>query len=143
MQVARAAEVEKLHRWRSMGSRNVAYTEGWALYAEKLGFDLGLYKDPFQHYGHLQAELFRAARLVVDTGIHAYNWPRDKAIAYMAGQGGLDQDFAVSEVDRYFSNPSQASDTCSASASSSSCAPVRRGPRSEIRCARFPCRRDR
>ena len=108
MQVARAAEMEKLHPWRSMGSRNVAYSEGWALYAEKLGFDLGLYKDPFQHYGHLQAELFRAARLVVDTGIHAYNWPRDKAIAYMAGQGGLDQDFAVSEVDRYFSNPSQA-----------------------------------
>ena len=91
-----------------MGSRNVAYSEGWALYAEKLGFDLGLYKDPFQHYGHLQAELFRAARLVVDTGIHAYNWQRDKAIAYMAGRGGLDQDFAVSEVDRYFSNPSQA-----------------------------------
>ena len=108
MQIARAAEMEKLHPWRSMGSRNVAYSEGWALYAEKLGFDLGLYKDPFQHYGHLQAELFRAARLVVDTGIHAYNWPRDKAIAYMAGQGGLDQDFAVSEVDRYFSNPSQA-----------------------------------
>jgi uncharacterized protein (DUF885 family) len=108
MQIARAAEMEKLHPWRSMGSRNVAYGEGWALYAEKLGFDLGLYKDPFQHYGHLQAELFRAARLVVDTGIHAYNWPRDKAIAYMAGQGGLDQDFAASEVDRYFSNPSQA-----------------------------------
>ena len=108
MQVARATEMEKLHPWRSMGSWNVAYGEGWALYAEKLGFGLGLYRDPYQHYGHLQAELFRAARLVVDTGIHAYNWPRDKAIAYMAGQGGVDQNFAVSEVDRYFSNPSQA-----------------------------------
>jgi uncharacterized protein (DUF885 family) len=108
MQVARASEVEGLHPWRRMGSWNVAYGEGWALYAEKLGFDLGLYKDPYQHYGHLQAELFRAARLVVDTGIHFYEWPRDKAIEYMTGQGGVDQDFAVSEVDRYFSNPSQA-----------------------------------
>ena len=108
MQIARATEVEGLHPWRSMGSYNSVYGEGWALYAETLGFDLGLYKDPYQHYGHLQAQLFRAARLVVDTGIHAYNWPRDKAIAYMSGQGGVDQDFAVSEVDRYFSNPSQA-----------------------------------
>jgi uncharacterized protein (DUF885 family) len=108
MQIARATEVEGLHPWRSMGSYNSVYGEGWALYAETLGFDLGLYKDPYQHYGHLQAQLFRAARLVVDTGIHAYNWPRDKAIAYMGGQGGVDQDFAVSEVDRYFSNPSQA-----------------------------------
>lgn len=108
MQIARATEVENLHAWRSMGNWVVAYSEGWALYAEKLGFDLGLYKDPYQHYGHLQAELFRAARLVVDTGIHAYNWPRDKAIAYMRTQGGVDDDFAVSEVDRYFSNPAQA-----------------------------------
>jgi uncharacterized protein (DUF885 family) len=108
MQVARATEMENLHPWRSMGSRNVAYGEGWALYAETLGFDLGLYKDPYQHYGHLQAQLFRAARLVVDTGIHAFNWPRDRAIAYMRGQGGTDEHFAVSEVDRYFSNPSQA-----------------------------------
>lgn len=108
MQIARAAEMQELHPWRSMGSRSVAYSEGWALYAEKLGFDLGLYRDPYQHYGHLQAELFRAARLVVDTGIHAYNWPRARAIEYMAKQGGVDADFAVSEVDRYFSNPSQA-----------------------------------
>ena len=108
MQVARVAEIESLHPWRSMGSWNVAYGEGWALYAERLGFDMGLYTDPYQHYGHLQAELFRAARLVVDTGIHYYNWPRDKAIEYMAGQGGVDNDFAMSEADRYFSNPSQA-----------------------------------
>ena len=108
MQVARATEVEGLHPWRSMGSWNVAYGEGWALYAETLGFDLGLYKDPYQQYGHVQAQLFRAARLVVDTGIHAYNWPREQAIAFLAIQGGVDKEFAVSEVDRYFSNPSQA-----------------------------------
>ena len=70
--------------------------------------DLGFYIDPYQRYGNLQAQLFRAARLVVDTGIHAYDWPRDKAIAYMEGQGGTDRKFAVSEVDRYFSNPAQA-----------------------------------
>ena len=108
LQTARAAEVEGLHPWRSMGIFNVAYGEGWALYAEKLGFEMGFYKDPYQHYGHLQAELFRAARLVVDTGIHAYGWPRDRAIEYMSGQGGVDHEFAVSEVDRYFSNPTQA-----------------------------------
>ncbi len=108
MQIARATEVQGLHPWRSMGTFNVAYAEGWALYAEKLGFGLGLYTDPYQHYGHLQAELFRAARLVTDTGIHAYNWSRDQAIDYMTHQGGTEPDFAVSEVDRYFSNPSQA-----------------------------------
>jgi uncharacterized protein (DUF885 family) len=108
MQGARAAEIEGLHPWRSQASSNIAYSEGWALYAESLGYEMGLYKDPYQRYGNLQMRLFRAARLVVDTGIHAYNWPRDKAIAYMGQQGGVDQKFAESEVDRYFSNPAQA-----------------------------------
>jgi uncharacterized protein (DUF885 family) len=108
MQLARAAEIEGLHPWRSQASFNIAYAEGWALYAESLGYDLGFYRDPYQRYGNLQARLFRAARLVVDTGIHAYNWPRDKAIAYMSLQGGVDEAFAESEVDRYFSTPAQA-----------------------------------
>jgi uncharacterized protein (DUF885 family) len=108
MQVARATEVAGLHPWRSMGSWNVAYGEGWALYAESLGFQLGMYRDPYQHYGHLQGQLFRAARLVVDTGIHAYRWPRAKAVDYMIRQAGLEPKNAASEVDRYFSNPSQA-----------------------------------
>ena len=108
MQVARAAEIEGLHPWRSQATFNIAYGEGWALYAESLGYDIGMYKDPYQHYGNLQARLFRAARLVVDTGIHAFNWPRDKAVTYMVQQGGVDQEFAESEVDRYFSNPAQA-----------------------------------
>ena len=108
MQIARAEEIEGLHPWRSQASFNIAYAEGWALYAESLGYDMGFYKDPYQHFGNLQARLFRAARLVVDTGIHAYNWPRDKAIAYMAEQGGVDHGFAESEVDRYFSTPAQA-----------------------------------
>lgn len=108
LQIARAAELDSLHPWRRMGSWNVAFGEGWALYAETLGFDIGLFKDPYQYYGHLQAKLFRAARLVVDTGIHAYNWPRERAAEYMASQGGLERNFAASEVDRYYSNPSQA-----------------------------------
>lgn len=108
MQVARASEVKGLHPWRSSGNWNVGYGEGWALYAEELGFAIGMYTDPYQHYGHVQAQLFRAARLVVDTGIHRYNWSREKAIDYMSGQGGVDHEFSVSEVDRYFSNPAQA-----------------------------------
>jgi uncharacterized protein (DUF885 family) len=108
MQLARAAEIEGLHPWRSQASFNIAYAEGWALYAESLGYDMGFYKDPYQRYGNLQARLFRAARLVVDTGIHAYDWPRDKAIDYMSRQGGVDHEFAESEVDRYFSTPAQA-----------------------------------
>ena len=108
MQIARAAEIEGLHPWRSQASFNIAYVEGWALYAEALGYDLGFFKDPAQRYGNLQAQLFRAARLVVDTGIHADQWPRDKAIAYMETEGGVDRNFAISEVDRYFSNPTQA-----------------------------------
>ena len=108
MQVARASEMKDLHPWHSSGNWNVGYGEGWALYAEDLGFAIGMYQDPYQHYGHVQAQLFRAARLVVDTGIHHYNWSRDKAIDYMSGQGGVDHEFSVSEVDRYFSNPAQA-----------------------------------
>jgi uncharacterized protein (DUF885 family) len=108
LQIARAAEIEGLHPWRSQAAFNIAYVEGWALYAERLGYDLGCFKDPYQRYGNLQAQLFRAARLVVDTGIHAFNWSRDKAIEYMGTQGGSDRGFAVSEVDRYFSNPAQA-----------------------------------
>jgi uncharacterized protein (DUF885 family) len=108
LQNARAAEIEGLHPWRSQASYNIAYGEGWALYAERLGYDMGFFKDPYQRYGNLQAQLFRAARLVVDTGIHAYQWPRDKAIKYMQAQGGVEPGYSVSEVDRYFSNPAQA-----------------------------------
>jgi len=85
-----------------------AYIEGWALYAERVAAEQGWHPTPMDRLGQLVAEVFRAARLVVDTGIHAYNWPRDKAIAYMGQQGGVDQAFAESEVDRYFSNPAQA-----------------------------------
>ncbi len=108
MQNARAAEMEGMHPWRSSGNWNVGYGEGWALYAERHGYDIGMYRDPYQRYGNIQARLFRAARLVVDTGIHHYGWSRDKAIEYMSGEGGVDHEFSVGEVGRYFSNPAQA-----------------------------------
>ena len=86
-----------------------AYAEGWALYAEWLGTELGIYKDdPFGDLGRLQAELFRAVRLVVDTGIHYKRWPRQQAIDYMIEKTGIAQASVVSEIERYIVNPGQA-----------------------------------
>lgn len=86
-----------------------AYAEGWALYAERLASEIGMYKDdPFGDIGRLEAELFRAARLVVDTGIHAKGWTRDQAIAYMAQTTGMNESEVISEVERYMGQPGQA-----------------------------------
>jgi uncharacterized protein (DUF885 family) len=86
-----------------------AYEEGWALYAETLGSTLHMYETPYELYGQLQGELFRAARLVVDTGIHTQGWTREKAIDYMYGAGAdPSRDFIASEVDRYIAWPGQA-----------------------------------
>jgi uncharacterized protein (DUF885 family) len=85
-----------------------AYVEGWALYAEGLGNELGLYDDPYAHYGYLRAQAWRAGRLVVDTGIHALGWTRAQAIDYMVASGGLARDDAAAEVDRYYVWPGQA-----------------------------------
>lgn len=86
-----------------------AYMEGWALYAEWLGTELGLYQnDPYGNLGRLQAEMFRAVRLVVDTGIHAKRWPREQAIAYMQGKTGMPEASVVSEIERYIVDPGQA-----------------------------------
>jgi uncharacterized protein (DUF885 family) len=90
-------------------SEFTAYTEGWALYAETLGSALHMYETPYEQYGQLQGELFRAARLVVDTGIHTLGWTREKAIDYMYGSGAdPSRDFMASEVDRYIAWPGQA-----------------------------------
>jgi uncharacterized protein (DUF885 family) len=90
-------------------SEFTAYTEGWALYAETLGSALHMYETPYEQYGQLQGELFRAARLVVDTGIHTQGWTREKAIDYMYGAGAdPSRDFMASEVDRYIAWPGQA-----------------------------------
>jgi uncharacterized protein (DUF885 family) len=86
-----------------------AYCEGWALYAEWLGTELGVYKDdPFGDLGRLQAEMFRSVRLVVDTGIHYKRWPRARAIAYMLEKTGMSEAVVVSEIERYIVNPGQA-----------------------------------
>jgi uncharacterized protein (DUF885 family) len=86
-----------------------AYAEGWALYAERLAAEMGMYKDdPFGDLGRLQAELFRSTRLVVDTGIHAMGWTREQAIAYMVDTTGMAESEVTSEVERYMGQPGQA-----------------------------------
>lgn len=107
LQFARAWELKDLPLFQRTYEWN-AYSEGWAVYAETIGREMGLYDDPYSLFGHLQARAFRAARLVVDTGIHAFGWPRQKAIDFMVEQAGLDANFAASEVDRYTSGGGQA-----------------------------------
>jgi uncharacterized protein (DUF885 family) len=108
LQVARASELKGLPPFRRQSSGYTAFSEGWALYAETLGFDLGLYTDPHSRFGHLQAQAFRAARLVTDTGIHALGWNRQQAIDFMVERTGQDREFVTGEVDRYTSMPGQA-----------------------------------
>ena len=107
LQVSRARELADLpafrrHAWYA------AYGEGWAMYAETLGPELGLYKDPFSAFGHLNAELFRAVRMVVDTGIHAQGWTRKQAIDYMNATTANPASDNEIEVDRYIAWPGQA-----------------------------------
>jgi uncharacterized protein (DUF885 family) len=107
LQVARAHELTELPPFRRFGWY-AAFGEGWATYAETLGPELGFYKDAFSAFGHLNDELFRAARLVVDTGIHALGWSRQQAIDYLnanTANAPLDNEL---EVDRYIAHPGQA-----------------------------------
>ena len=85
-----------------------AFGEGWALYAEKLGVEMGIYQTPYEHFGRLSYEMWRACRLVVDTGIHAKGWSRQQAIDYMTANTGLSAGNIRAEVDRYISWPGQA-----------------------------------
>lgn len=87
---------------------NAGYGGGWALYAERLGHEMALYDDPYQHYDQLDMEIFRAARMVVDTGLHAKNWSRERAIDYMAANTWLDRSYVDLEIDRYIVWPGQA-----------------------------------
>ena len=82
--------------------------KGGALYAESLGEELGLYKDPYSKFGRLNAEIHRACRLVVDTGMHAMGWSREQAINYMKENSGLSESFIEAEIDRYIVWPAQA-----------------------------------
>jgi uncharacterized protein (DUF885 family) len=85
-----------------------AYTEGWGLYAERLGKDVGFYQDPYSDYGRLETDIFRAIRLVVDTGVHSKHWTREQMVQYFKDHSGLDDATVQSEIDRYIAWPAQA-----------------------------------
>jgi len=107
-QISIAQEDQTLPAFRRYGSFYVAYVEGWALYAESLGKELGLFTDPYQWYGRLSDEQLRAMRLVVDTGLHAKGWTREQAIKYMLDNSSMAESDVVSEVERYIVWPGQA-----------------------------------
>ena len=107
LQNARALELKGLPKFRRSGWY-VAYGEGWALYAESLGYDMGFYKDPYQEFGRFMGEMLRACRLVIDTGIHSMGWKREDSIKYLADNTGYHPDYAAAEVDRYIVWPGQA-----------------------------------
>ena len=107
LQLAIQAELQDLHPI-SRESNNTAFIEGWALYSERLGKEIGFYKDPYQDFGRLSMEAWRASRLVVDTGIHWMGWSRQRAIDYMTANTALSPHNIVAEVDRYIGWPGQA-----------------------------------
>lgn len=106
-QISIAQENETLPAFMRFGG-NTAYVEGWALYSETLGYEMGLFKDPYQRFGTLSDEMLRAMRLVVDTGIHSKGWTREKAIEYMLANSDMGKTDATAEVERYIAIPSQA-----------------------------------
>lgn len=106
-QLAIQQELEDMPFFRKM-IPFTAYSEGWALYAERVAYEMGMLPDPYDNIGRLQAELFRAVRLVVDTGIHAKRWTREQAIDYMQANTGMAESDVVSEIERYFVMPGQA-----------------------------------
>ena len=106
-QISLAQENEALPAFIRFGG-NTAYVEGWALYSETLGYDMGFYKDPYNRFGTLSDEMLRAMRLVVDTGLHSKGWTRDQAIKYMMDNSDMGNTDATAEVERYIAIPSQA-----------------------------------
>ncbi len=107
LQLALAQEMENVHPLRRFTEFN-AFVEGWALYSERLGLEVGFYRDPYSDFGRLSFEMWRACRLVVDTGIHALGWSRQKAIDFMKEHTALSEHNIEAEVDRYISWPGQA-----------------------------------
>jgi uncharacterized protein (DUF885 family) len=107
MQLSVAQRLEGLPKFRQH-SQNSGYIEGWALYAEQLGKEVGFYQDPVSDYGRLSSELFRAVRLVVDTGLHSEGWTRDQVVAFFRQSGAVDEPTVQAETDRYISWPAQA-----------------------------------
>ena len=107
LQISLAQELD-VPEFRRQWSAFTAYVEGWGLYAESLGSDLGLYQDPYSRFGQLTYEMWRAVRLVVDTGMHALGWTRDEAITYFVDQASKAEHDIVVETDRYIVWPGQA-----------------------------------
>jgi uncharacterized protein (DUF885 family) len=107
-QISIAQEDTTLPAFRRFGSHYTAYVEGWALYSESIGKELGMFTDPYQWYGRLSDEQLRAMRLVVDTGLHAKGWTREQAIQYMLDNSSMVESDVVSEVERYIVWPGQA-----------------------------------
>jgi uncharacterized protein (DUF885 family) len=106
-QIALQQELEGVPKFRRFGGYG-AYVEGWGLYAERLGREMGFFEDPYSEFGHLSLELWRAVRLVTDTGLHAKRWSREQAIAYFQANSLLSERDIVKEVERYINNPGQA-----------------------------------
>ena len=106
-QFARALELGELPMFRKT-AYFVAYSEGWGLYAEQLGYDMGLYTNPYDKFGQLTYEMWRAVRLVVDTGMHAKGWSREQAINYFKANAPKTEQDIVNEIDRYIDTPGQA-----------------------------------
>lgn len=107
MQISIAQELPDLPQFRAQGG-NTAYVEGWALYSEDLGGEVGFFEDPYNLYGHYMDEMLRAIRLVVDTGFHAKHWTRDQVVQFFHDHSGIDEVEVQSETDRYIAVPSQA-----------------------------------
>ena len=107
LQISLAMEMEEMPMFRRV-SPYTAFVEGWGLYSESLGYDLGLYKDPYSKFGQLTYDMWRAVRLVVDTGIHYYEWDRQKAIDFFLENAGKSELDIINEIDRYIVMPGQA-----------------------------------
>ncbi len=107
LQISIAQELDDVPTFRKYGGYT-AYVEGWGLYSERLGKDVGLYQDPYSDYGRLEADIWRAIRLVVDTGVHSHHWTRQQMVQYFHDHSAIDETSIQAEVDRYIAWPGQA-----------------------------------